>query len=391
MSNGWLITGSSRGLERAVTEVVLEEGQRVVASARQPEQLADFRATHKNRLLTATPLCTILAVLKSVSIDPAFLLRKSGLPPSLCGSGDLMILPEQYFRLWYTLGEVSDDPAIGLRLATLNPPHHLADIAAQHARTFGDALQFMARSAILNSSEPVRIVKNKNECSIEVTGGLLNESAPAALLDISFAQALETGRRGTQLPLRPLRVELTRKASHQEVYEAHYGCCVRFKARRNTIVYRTGDLELPFTTYNDELLATLGPQLDREIARLKTQQSSASRAKLVLKRLLGGHCIDIHEVAKELGMSSRTLQRRIAEEGSSFRQLLSDARRELARVYLQHPSLGLSKTASLLGYEDSNSFLRAFRVWEGVTPTEWRAMQKAGLKGAPGGLQQQPD
>jgi AraC-like DNA-binding protein len=79
-------------------------------------------------------------------------------------------------------------------------------------------------------------------------------------------------------------------------------------------------------------------------------------------------------------MSSRTLQRRITEEGSTFRQLLSDARSELARRYLEHPSFGLSETASLLGYEDPNSFLRAFRVWEGVTPTEWRAMQKAGLQ-----------
>ena len=99
----------------------------------------------------------------------------------------------------------------------------------------------------------------------------------------------------------------------------------------------------------------------------------------MLKRLLGGEHTDIHEVAKELGMSSRTLQRRMAEEDSSFRQLLSDARRESARIYLLHPSLGLSKTAALLGYEDSNSFLRAFRAWEGVTPTEWRALQKAGL------------
>jgi AraC-type transcriptional regulator len=100
--------------------------------------------------------------------------------------------------------------------------------------------------------------------------------------------------------LHPLRVELTRKASHQEVYEAHYGCCVRFKARRNTIVYRTGDLELPFATYNAELLATLGPQLDREIARLKTQQSTSSRAKRVLKRLLGGQFPDIQTLITEL-------------------------------------------------------------------------------------------
>ena len=332
-----------------------------------------------------------LAALKSVSIDPAFLFRKSGLPPNLCSSGDGMISSEQNFRLWHTLGEISDDPAIGLRMIALNPPRHPADIAAQNARTFGDALRHVARSAMLNFSERMRIVKTKNECSIEFTGALLNEAAPALFLDTAFALVLETGRRGTQQRLHPLRVELTRTVSHQEIYEAHYGCCVRFKARRNTIVFRTGDLDLPFATYNAELLAVLNPQLDREIERLKTQQTTSSRAKWVIKRLLDGQRTDVHEVAKELGMSSRTLQRRITEEDSSFRQLLSDARRELARLYLQHPSLGLSETASLLGYEDPNSFLRAFRVWEGVTPTEWRAMQKAGLQETSGALRQPSD
>jgi AraC-like DNA-binding protein len=328
------------------------------------------------------PRC-FLSRLKAVSIDLAFLLRKSGLPPVLCISGDGIISLEQFFRLWHTLGEISDDPAIGLRIGALNP-RHPANIAAQHARTFRDALPYLARSAILNFSEHLRIVKTKNECSIEYTGALVNEAAPALFLDSAFALTLETARRGTQQPLHPLRVELTRTVSHQDIYEAHYGCRVRFKAPRNTIVFRTGDLELPFATYNAELLATLNPKVDREIAWLKMQQTTSSRAKWVLKRSLGGQHAGVHEVAKELGMSSRTLQRRITEEGSSFRQLLSDARRELARLYLQHPSLGLGKTASLLGYEDANSFLRAFRVWEGVTPTEWRALQKAGLQETPG-------
>ena len=330
------------------------------------------------------PQC-LVSRLKAVSIDPAFLLRKSGLPPALCSSGDGMISPEQFFRLWYTLGEVSDDPAIGLRIGTLNP-RHPASIAAQHARTFRDALPHLARSAILNFSESMRIVKSKNECSIEFTGVLLNEAAPAPFLDSAFALTLETMRRGIQQPLHPLRVELTRTARHQEIYEAHYGCRVRFKAPRNTIVFRTGDLDLPFASYDAELLATLNPKVDREIVRRKAQQTTSSRAKWVLKRLLGGEHTDIGEVARELGMSSRTLQRRIAEEGSSFRQLLSDARRELARLYLLHPSLGLRQAASLLGYENPNSFLRAFRVWEGATPTEWRALQKAGLQETPGAI-----
>ena len=219
---------------------------------------------------------------------------------------------------------------------------------------------------------------------------MLNEGAPTLFLDTAFALMLETGRRGTQQPLHALRVELTRPVSHQELYEAHFGCRVRFKARRNVIVFRIGDLELPFATYKAKLLTRLRLQLDREIAWLKTQETTSFRAKRVLKRLLGDKRADVHEVAKELGMSCRTLQRRITEEGSTFRQLLSDARRELARLYLLQPSLGLSETASLLDYEDPNSFLRAFRVWEGITPTEWRTMQRAGPQETSEALRQPP-
>src|SRR5258708_6600282 len=95
---------------------------------------------------------TFLARLKAASINPAFLLRKSGLPPTLCGRSDGMISPEQFFRLWHTLGQVSDDPLIGLRMATVNPPCHLANIAARHARTFGDALPHLVRFAALCSA-----------------------------------------------------------------------------------------------------------------------------------------------------------------------------------------------------------------------------------------------
>ena len=68
------------------------------------------------------PQC-VLSRLKAVSIDPAFLLRKSGLAAILCSRGDGMISSEEFFRLWHTLAEVSDDPAIGLRIGSLSPRH----------------------------------------------------------------------------------------------------------------------------------------------------------------------------------------------------------------------------------------------------------------------------
>jgi AraC-like DNA-binding protein len=95
-----------------------------------------------------------------------------------------------------------------------------------------------------------------------------------------------------------------------------------------------------------------------------------------LKRLLGGPRPEINEVAKELGMSSRTLQRRITDEGTNYRQLLNDARDELARFYLKEPSLSVSEIAYLLSYEDPSSFFRAFHEREGMTPNEWKAMHR---------------
>lgn len=120
----------------------------------------------------------------------------------------------------------------------------------------------------------------------------------------------------------------------------------------------------------------LSPRLDQELARRKAEQTVAARVKWVLMRLLGGHRAGITDVAKELGMSCRTLQRRIAEESTSFRQLVSDARRELAKHYLRQSSIQLGEAACLLGYEDPNSFFRAFREWEGTTPSEWRDSQQ---------------
>ena len=77
-----------------------------------------------------------------------------------------------------------------------------------------------------------------------------------------------------------------------------------------------------------------------------------------------------------LHLSTRTLQRRLTEQGLTFQRLLDEARRELARHYLVHSSRELNETAYLLGYEDANSFFRAFHHWEGTTPGQWRLLQQ---------------
>jgi AraC-like DNA-binding protein len=318
--------------------------------------------------------------LKASGIDPAVVLRKSGLPLTLWSSGSGMVTTEQFFGLWRTVEDLTDDPIFGLKLPNLVllEQHHPACIAAHHARTFRDALQRFARYKILCCFEEVRFSETKDECSLEFNWIMSREPAPHLLLDTAFMSALTMGRRGTQRKLFPLRVELKRSAQHRELFEAEYGCPVKFKARRDAIVFHRRDLDLPFLSYNADLLEMLTPQLDLQLKQRKTQQSHADQVKWVLKRLLGGPRPEIKEVAKELGMSSRTLQRHITNEGTSFRQILNDARHELARFYLKEPSLGVSEIAYLLSYEDPSSFFRAFHEWEGATPSEWKIASRQG-------------
>jgi AraC-like DNA-binding protein len=321
--------------------------------------------------------------LKSLGVDPVELLRRAGLPLSLFSSGPILVTTEQLFMLWYGIGEISGDPAIGLKLVDRVPvgQHHPASIAAHHARNFRDGLQRMARYKMLCGSEEMRMSEKGNECVLEFSWLLSREKIPPFLLDAAFGSMLQLGRRGTGVPIRPLRIELRQSVEHREIREQYFGCPIKFKATRNAIVFRKSDLDLPFITYNAELVAMLSPQIDREVARTKSQLTVTSRVKWVLMRLLGGPSPEINDVAKELGMSCRTLQRRITNERTTFRRLISDARRELARSYLLQPALELGEVACLLGYEDPNSFFRAFREWEGTTPSEWRRGRKRQVKG----------
>ena len=113
------------------------------------------------------------------------------------------------------------------------------------------------------------------------------------------------------------------------------------------------------------MLATVAPQLEAELTEQLAQKNLKEPAKGILKQLLAGQRPGIQDLARELHLSTRTLQRRLTEHCITFQQVLDEARRELAHHYLLHSSRELNETAYLLGYEDANSFFRAFHQWKG--------------------------
>jgi AraC-like DNA-binding protein len=142
-------------------------------------------------------------------------------------------------------------------------------------------------------------------------------------------------------------------------------------------VFRAADAQTPFVTRNAELLALLAPQFEEELKQEAGEEDFAGRVRGAIQQKLTGRRPTIEDVAGALRISSRTLQRRLQDEGLSFQRALEDARRQLARHYLNNSGLELNEAAYLLGYEDPSSFVRAFRTWEGVPPARWREEQRA--------------
>ncbi len=314
-------------------------------------------------------------------IDVPALLRRAGLPPGLFLQEKIYVTTSEVFALWRSVGEVSSDPGIGLKLGAEQrlERSHPAAIAVICSRTFGDALQRLGLYKKLTCPEEIRVRRQAQEAAVEFFYLEATEPQPDMLVDMVLSWILSIGRRGTDGQVEPLRLELTRAAQHRELFESHFGCRVRFKAGRNALVFHNSDLDHPFVTHNAELLAVLGTQLDSELKAQAKSMNVGGQVKDALRRSLAGKRPTLKDVARELGMGERTLQRRLTDAGFTFQQIVEDSRRELAHHYLKQSAVELNETAFLLGYEDANSFFRAFQGWEGTSPGEWRTRHSAAL------------
>ncbi|KIL39984.1 AraC family transcriptional regulator [Gordoniibacillus kamchatkensis] len=315
--------------------------------------------------------------LRGIGVEPIDVARQARLPLTVIN--EPLVTTAQYYSIWQAYSELVGDTATGIvKLATAYetaqyPPDALATF---HARDYRDALNRMARYKQMCPPENLRIQEEGEQCSIELEWQHAEQPGPPVLVGITLAYLLELGRRGTGRYLTARSVEFIHPMGDVQALEGYFGCRVRMGTDRNRIMLNRDDLDRPFASYNGELLEILTPALDRTLDERQSHLTVSAKVKRILSRCLNRGRIDIQSVAFELGMSDRTLQRRLTDEGASFKQLLVQTRREKAVAYLADPSLEIKEVAFLVGYKDQNSFYRAFRSWEGETPANWRVAQE---------------
>ncbi|HEY0198235.1 MAG TPA: AraC family transcriptional regulator [Rhodanobacter sp.] len=314
--------------------------------------------------------------LAAQKLDAHAVLRRAGLPMQLVDATRAALSTAQFFALWQAIGDESDgDPGVGLRIgeATRSELCDVASLAALHAANLGDALDTLARYKRLTCPEDISIERHGGEVSMGFRWILAQGHTPPLLFDAIAASMVALAQRGTGMALVPLRLELTRRPQHTGVFGHHFGCEVRFNAAQDRLVFRDADLALPFLDHQLDRLAELLPPLEIALHEQNSAWSLSDRVRHVLRRGMRGQPLRMAQVADALHLSTRTLQRRLGEAGTSYQELLDQVRSNTARHLLDATDLDTGEIAFLLGFEELNSFTRAFRHWEGATPMRWRA------------------
>ena len=321
---------------------------------------------------------SIFSKLEELGVRAPAVLRRAGLPQGFIDQPRVLLKTGELFALWSAIGEISVNPAIGLLLGseTKTERFHPIGLAALSTENFGAAINQMARYKQLTCPEEILQEHSEEEWSIQFRWLLAEQVEPLVLIECCFAWVLSTARHGTGTRLLPVRVEFTQPRPHIKAIERHFGCPVVCGAARNAIVFRASDAHRRFVTRNAELLAMLAPQFEEELKQENGDESFVERVRTAVQQKLTGRRPTVRDIAVALHISSRTLQRRLQSGGSSFQRVLDEARHGLARHYLNNSVLELNEAAYLLGYEDGNSFVRAFRTWEGVPPAQWREQQR---------------
>ena len=178
-------------------------------------------------------------------------------------------------------------------------------------------------------------------------------------------------RLATRAPLRPIRVTSPYPPDDADAYLGYFGVRVRM-SDRYTVAYSAEDAARPFLTANETMWDFFEPDLRRRLAELEEGTPVGERVRVALLELLPSGEGSMEAVAHELAFSTRTLQRRLKGEGTTFQAVLNTTRESLARHYLANSAMSAGEISFLLGYEDPHSFYRAFNAWTGQSPERVR-------------------
>ncbi len=295
------------------------------------------------------------------------------LTAEMVADDDARISPAQLLVAWSEAVRLTGDRQLALRIAEATPTgaFGIVEYVCRAAPTLGDALrQWVRYLNLLDDAVTVGLEVRGDRALLRVER---ESEAPApAAHELCWALVARNLRVLAQAPFRPLAVEFSHPAPGDvAAYRRFFDAPVLFDAEETQLVLPASAIDAPMTTADPGLLAVLTRAADDLLARADRDPPITSQVRRALHRALRSDDATVDRVARGLGLTGRSLQRRLRDEGTSFQDVRDDVRRALAQRYLDD-GLAIAEIAFLLGFSEPSAFFRAFKRWTGQTPLAHR-------------------
>lgn len=311
---------------------------------------------------------------KTLGLGPARVLAQAGLPfDYLAHEGRGLDAAGWFAVLEALVGEASTpDRAMELGRALATGPFHPALIAFSASPNIRMGLQRVALFKPLIAPVALTIEEQCGILSITLTSAEATAGLPpaAAIMEVSYF--LELLRTFASEQITPQSVILPAQVQITDAFRRFAGCEI-FLGDHAGLALRGADASLPIISADTAVYRAIEQELLARLTSLSDAIGMAERVRREIRIMLPSGRISAEAIAHRLRVSTRSLQRKLKDEGESFQTILDETRAALALIYLRDRKLSTEETSFLLAYRDPNSFYRAFSDWTGMTPAEARA------------------
>jgi len=188
---------------------------------------------------------------------------------------------------------------------------------------------------------------------------------------MSFIWIVKTCRNCTLKPVVPKRLVISCEVPYIKEIEKDLGCSIEVSTY-NVLEFDRNAADLKIYSRNDSISSLIDSNIDYFLAETESSKAICKQAERCIKEFLPSGNVTASRISRELGMSKRTFERRLKQEGVTFSELLKTVRSDLAIQYLRDEKYLFDEICFMLGFEEPNSFSRAFKKWHGSTPNQFR-------------------
>lgn len=328
------------------------------------------------RSITSAQLLTQLGLDHGLSVEQC--LRHTGLSPLQLAELHSEIEGAQELQLICNLIEAlptQDDLGLQAGLRYQLTTYGIWGYALLSSQSFRQAADLGLRYLDLTFAfNRISLHEDADQAHLQLDGSHLPDQVRDFLLlrDTVAVMVIQRELTGKRMPLDRVQLSMPAPADTARFIE-QFGLLPEFACAENRISFSRHLLDLPLPRANPHSAQLCEQQCQALLAKRQVRSGLAGQIR---DRLLStpGRLADMEVIASELNISSRTLRRRLEEQGSSFRQLQEEVRQALAEELLAIASLSQEDIAERLGYSEVSNFLHAFKRWKSLTPGQYRQM-----------------